>query len=113
MDFHELRGAGGRVDLEAAALGPGVGGVVVADQARRVSGPRLRRTMRRSRVTRAVQKSRSRERSTRWSWRPGAVGSTWRSKAACFAAAFSWAARRSRAAVKVSAMRRVIEGKYS
>ena len=57
-------------------------------------GPRLCRTMRRSRVTRAVQKSRSRERSTRWSWRPGAEGSTWRSKAACFAAAFSWAVRR-------------------
>ena len=30
-DLDELGGAGGGVDLEAAALGPGVGGVVVAD----------------------------------------------------------------------------------
>ena len=30
-DFHELGGAGRGVDLEAAAFGPGIGGVVVAD----------------------------------------------------------------------------------
>ena len=38
-DFDELGGAGRRVGLEAAALGPGVGGVVVADPGEEGVGP--------------------------------------------------------------------------
>lgn len=45
------------------------------------------------------------ERSIRWKRKPGAAGSAYRSKAVIFAAFCFGACKRSRAAVKVSAMR--------
>jgi hypothetical protein len=62
--------------------------------------------MRRSSFTRTVQKSGSRERSTRWNFSPGWDGSTWRSKAVVLTAFVSaWVSRRS-AVVKLLATRK-------